>query len=400
VILCKYTGMSKIKILFLTIVLLTLANTAQAITLKDSGPITVSSNGQVVENLRITSSGTGITVNGKSDVVIRNVEIHHVGGYGINFISSPNILIEDVAIVHDGAPTMGANDSANRINIRGESSADVVIRRVRLTRGSSGIYLFNSDNARLSFIEGHDFRGPFPRGQLVQANKSDNGILEDFSSENPQATSWPEDIVSIYNSVNWSVRRGLVDGNNSTNGVGIMYEQDDGRTSNGLIEDVDAIRQGNGNFYAYPGFNVTFRRTRARETICTDQGRGLPASGSLSWGGGPGSLGLRIEDSSYFALCKPQNLVWDRSSFTVIDLREENFTPRKPIQLIFPWESGGPPPLPTPGTKGDLNSDGKVDVTDLGILLSNWGGGGSADINGDGVVDVVDLGVMLSDWSG
>jgi len=59
-----------------------------------------------------------------------------------------------------------------------------------------------------------------------------------------------------------------------------------------------------------------------------------------------------------------------------------------------------PPPLPTPGTKGDLNSDGKVDVTDLGILLSNWGGGESADINGDGVVDVVDLGVMLSDWSG
>jgi len=53
---------------------------------------------------------------------------------------------------------------------------------------------------------------------------------------------------------------------------------------------------------------------------------------------------------------------------------------------------------PTPNS-ADLNSDGRVDVTDLGILLSSWGGGGSADINNDGVVDVVDLGVMLSGWT-
>jgi len=65
-------------------------------------------------------------------------------------------------------------------------------------------------------------------------------------------------------------------------------------------------------------------------------------------------------------------------------------------------EGGGtisPPPPPPTSNNADLNSDGKVDVTDLGILLSGWGGSGSADINNDGVVDVVDLGILLSGWT-
>jgi uncharacterized protein (DUF2141 family) len=53
---------------------------------------------------------------------------------------------------------------------------------------------------------------------------------------------------------------------------------------------------------------------------------------------------------------------------------------------------------------GDINGDGIVDVTDLGILGANWLLSGShmqnpnADINGDGVVDINDLGVMGQNW--
>ena len=54
------------------------------------------------------------------------------------------------------------------------------------------------------------------------------------------------------------------------------------------------------------------------------------------------------------------------------------------------------------GTTGssDLNSDGKVDVVDLGILLSSWGQTTKpkADINQDAKVDVVDLGILLGKW--
>ncbi len=53
---------------------------------------------------------------------------------------------------------------------------------------------------------------------------------------------------------------------------------------------------------------------------------------------------------------------------------------------------------------GDINSDNKVDVTDLSILLANYGQTASqatnpaADINGNGVVDVTDLSALLSNY--
>ena len=52
------------------------------------------------------------------------------------------------------------------------------------------------------------------------------------------------------------------------------------------------------------------------------------------------------------------------------------------------------------GNSADLNADGRVDVIDLGILLSNWNSTAKpkADINQDGRVDVVDLGILLAKW--
>jgi hypothetical protein len=48
---------------------------------------------------------------------------------------------------------------------------------------------------------------------------------------------------------------------------------------------------------------------------------------------------------------------------------------------------------------GDLNNDGIVDVTDLSILLSNYGKAAPvADINVDGVVNVIDLSILLSNY--
>ncbi len=56
-------------------------------------------------------------------------------------------------------------------------------------------------------------------------------------------------------------------------------------------------------------------------------------------------------------------------------------------------DTGGPS-----GKIGDVNSDGAVEITDLSLLLSQWGSGGSADFNRDGVVDVTDLSMLLSNW--
>ncbi|MCA9284616.1 MAG: proprotein convertase P-domain-containing protein [Phycisphaerales bacterium] len=47
---------------------------------------------------------------------------------------------------------------------------------------------------------------------------------------------------------------------------------------------------------------------------------------------------------------------------------------------------------------GDLNDDGAVDGSDLGVLLGQWGGPGSADFDNSGTVDGADLGTLLAAW--
>ena len=49
----------------------------------------------------------------------------------------------------------------------------------------------------------------------------------------------------------------------------------------------------------------------------------------------------------------------------------------------------------------DLNGDGIVTGSDLGILLGEWGtsgGSSGADLDGDGIVSGSDLGILLGDW--
>ncbi len=305
-------------------------------TLKASGAISVTQDGQIVENLRITSTtGPAIEVNGHSKVVIRNVEILHEGGPGIDFSNSDDIVIENVSIEHTGSPASGENPNENLNNIQCYQSARPQVTKVRLSRGSSGVYLVQCPDSTLRQLEGHDFRGPFPRGQLVQWNNSDNGLLEDFSVVNPK-TSWPEDNVNVFQSNNLTIRRGMIDGNNSPSGVGVIF---DGGPSTGLVEDVDAIRMGNGCFSDYDGGSgVVFRRTRCRENICGDQGRGTPLSNALMWTGHTSHTDLKLEQGEYFKACDPNNLVWPETSFSVVDLKENDFTMRAPIQHKFCWQ--------------------------------------------------------------
>jgi hypothetical protein len=305
--------------------------------LEESGPIVVARDGQIIENLHIVADGgPGIVIDGFSGVQIINVWIEHAGGAGIEITNgADDTTITDVAVEHTGAPEAGENPSEDLLNIVCYGSARLAVTNARLVRGSSGIYLVECPDAVLVGLEGHDFRGPFPRGQLVQFDKSDRGVLEDFSVVNPQDTSWPEDNVNVYQSLDVEIRRGLVDGNNSPSGVGVIF---DGDLALGVVEDVDAVRMGNGCFSDYAGSDgVVFRRTRCRENICEDQGRGLPLSNALMWSGHEGFSMIRIEESLWFAACN-DNLVWPEESFAVIELEEEDFELRAPIEHAFCWE--------------------------------------------------------------
>ena len=307
-------------------------------TLTNSGPVTASRNGQIIEDLKITANGQyGVNVNGFSDVIIRNVLIEHRGGMGISFNNAPRIRIENVSIRYTGAPSAGPNPSSEHYNIGCFNSPDAVVRNARVEKGSSGVWMGNCQRPRLSFIEGHDFRGPFPRGQVVQFDHSHDALLEDFSSECPGNTSWTEDNVNVWRSSRATIRRGLVDGNNSPSGIGVIFEHDDGIATDGLVEDVDAVHQGNGCFSGYPGRNVTFNRTRCSDNICTSQqGRGAPLSNALAWAGEPSrSSNLKVLSSNYDRLCNRGNIIWNATVFSTVQLTRQAFAPRAPLRLRF-----------------------------------------------------------------
>jgi hypothetical protein len=51
-----------------------------------------------------------------------------------------------------------------------------------------------------------------------------------------------------------------------------------------------------------------------------------------------------------------------------------------------------------PSVPGDINGDGKVDASDLSVVLSGWGSAGG-DLNGDGTTNGADLAIVLANWS-
>ena len=50
---------------------------------------------------------------------------------------------------------------------------------------------------------------------------------------------------------------------------------------------------------------------------------------------------------------------------------------------------------------GDIDGDGYVEGSDLGLLFGDWGTDiEQSDLNSDGIVDSEDLGILLSNWTG
>ncbi len=301
-----------------------------------SEPIVITHDGQHVRNLIITASnGPGILIDGHADVVIEDVVILHGAGPGIEVTGARNTTIRNADILFTSAPVSGPNPSADANNIDCFDSPGLEVTNVRLTRGSTGIYLHRCPDSRLRQIEGHDQRGPFPRGQLVQWNASDRGVLSDFSTENSIEHSWTEDNVNVYRSRNVVIRRGLVDGNNSPSGDGILIDEESGHV---LVERVDAVRQGNGCFGVFGGggFDVTFRDTRCSDTLC-QLPRGNPLSRSLGWAIDPESIAgnLNIIRGAYQRLCNPENRLWDEKMLRQHSLAEAAFTPRAPQRVTL-----------------------------------------------------------------
>jgi len=309
--------------------------------LTPSGPVASQFDGQIIENLDIeTSSGSGVKV-GHRNVTVRRCRIRHAGGHGVEASNAPAVVIRDCDIDHVGAPAIGAGPASQWNNVHLEDCPGAVLGRIKASRGAANVYAQDCPGAKLRFLELYDARGPEPRGQNVQLNRSSDSTLEDFSAENGP-TSWTEDNISIFSSDRCAVRRGLVSYNNSPTGDGVMIEGGfDCR-----VEDVDALMQGNGAFAAVPlkgagGGGCAFIRCRTRDSYNTPRdGRDAPSSDGLSIyvrisSGAPKHT---IEDCQYDSLANLHNLIWDlRAVNPGWSFVRRPFTPRPPIRLAFGW---------------------------------------------------------------
>ncbi|MDA7668778.1 dockerin type I domain-containing protein [bacterium] len=91
------------------------------------------------------------------------------------------------------------------------------------------------------------------------------------------------------------------------------------------------------------------------------------------------------------------------SSFPI--LSASSVCDNAPDQIAGSWGDGGGNCIANSCNAccpGDLDQNGEVDASDLGLLIAAWNTDGSivegSDINGDGVVSAADLGLLIGAW--
>ncbi|WP_238258026.1 right-handed parallel beta-helix repeat-containing protein, partial [Methylorubrum podarium] len=297
-------------------------------------PIRTTHAGQIIENLDLwVSDGDAIRVE-HDNVVIRNVTIHHADGNGIVVEDSSGVTVENSLIVNSDPPGGNQGLAGEATGIRVVNAPDFTASHVTLQDSGTGIYLGQSPGATLSHLEGHDFHGLYPSGQFVQFYQSPDGSLTDFSVTNDPNGSHVEDNVSIIDSPNVTIANGVIDGNNSPSGVGVMFEGD---SQGGHVENVDVIHMGNGGFSSYSD-DVSFVDTRSFDNIADDQGRGDPLSNAVIWNASGGNV--TIADSTYTDPAVANNIVWGASSSGAEVAAAPAATPMAAIQNVFDWVAG------------------------------------------------------------
>jgi len=215
---------------------------AASVELSASGPIVVSNEDDIViENLSIEDDGSkrcAIDISDANRVVIRNLDIRHAN-IGICTYRVDDLVIENVRMANTTALASGpfcrsgvsecATDRDNwikspdtKLAIKLDQSPGARLDRISATRASSGVFVHRSDDVEISNMVCEDIRGPFPRGQCVIFVYSDDGSLTNFYSKTYKEKSHAEDNVNAYDSDRITITEGLIDGNWSRHGVGVI----------------------------------------------------------------------------------------------------------------------------------------------------------------------------------
>ena len=351
---------------------------AHALTLTESSAVVVSSDNAVIENLSITADGSakcGIQVYGYKNVTIRNVEIKHAN-MGICSHEADGLSITDVKMINTEAPEKGpfcidgvsfcGSSNLNepnqiphpdsKIGIKLDKTPNARIERVHTEVPSGGFFIHKSPGAELKDVVCIDMRGPRPRGHCVIFVYSDNSSLDGFYVKGYREQSHQEDNINAYHSSNVTVSNGLIDGNFSIHGVGVIADEG---SDNVTVRNVDVIDYGVaavGTWAADDHLvakNFVVENVRAKNGHCDARYGGKPSSSGLVFTAHPMAENPQFRNVQWYNHCQDQisycmaGASCRKRSGGLADIREEDFTPREPLELVFPWEVGSVETAPT-----------------------------------------------------
>jgi len=342
-------------------------------TLTASGPIDVETDGSTIENLDIPSDDhdkCGIRIVERKNITVRNININHAGA-GICVVRSENVKIQTVRLVNtidragphcrpgltvDQCKRTSRNknpeklypaDSHNNITIRHSSA--VSVDTAYLEKGEAGIIAYRTPGVSINNIHCKDIRGPYWRGQCVQFQESDNGKLTNFYIQQFLSTSSGHDNVNAFKSENVLVSDGLVDGNWSRNGVGVIADND---SHNMTVKNVDFTHQGVAAVNAWSGptgddngtvpHNFTAENIRVKDGHCDTTWHNIPdfgpSSGGLAFAKHPASKNAKFINSQYWNHCRSEASYFGKLKPSIREIKEAEFTLKEPpISITFPW---------------------------------------------------------------
>lgn len=336
----------------------------ERVTLVASGSVVIGRDNQVVERLDITAAD-GIVCNGYSGVVISTVRIFH-SGVGIRANNCPGLIVRDVEVIHSGTPALYGgmswclrpednatkrDDACNNanINVHISNSAKVLIERLRVKYGSSGLYCHTCPDLVVNGFDARNIKGVISRGQGLQLHASHRAQVSNFIVVLDPAADSSEDTFSVYRSDNVLVQTGYVSGNNSRSGQAVITEGSYGVTFRDMW--VENFSNGAIASTALSGEVTdetlwdTIRIRRQHDN--TASGRGAPSSGGLAitafTGGDPVGVvrNMRVRNVAVCYAELIRNAVAYNGAYMVEkDWRNECvvFPPRSQFYFTLPWE--------------------------------------------------------------
>ena len=136
-------------------------------------------------------------------------------------------------------------------NIWIQKAVNVDIDSVYMERGESGLFAYRTNNLKVNNFYCRDMRGPFWRGQCVQVEESHYAYLSNFFIQQFLETSSGHDNINAFKSENATVVNGLIDGNWSRHGVGVISDKG---AHNMVVKNVDMTNQGVAGVNVWSGF--------------------------------------------------------------------------------------------------------------------------------------------------